>query len=178
MAAPPFPPPQAAVGRKGAFRAATTQCIDAPIFNRLGHDPFRPQPYGSVKGAAARTLSIAHVARPARGNRPRAAKAKSIMAVPAALIETVAVAIERSPRRRKWRTQCAIAVPMRDRRPDSLGRAASSALKFGDPGKTRTCDPWFRKPMLYPAELRGLFDFVFLAHWKTGCQLAWRRIDE
>lgn len=26
----------------------------------------------------------------------------------------------------------------------------------GDPGMTRTCDPWFRKPLLYPAELRGL----------------------
>src|SRR6266566_1682740 len=34
----------------------------------------------------------------------------------------------------------------------------------GVPGKTRTCDPWFRKPMLYPAELRGLFRFGPLAH--------------
>ena len=30
-----------------------------------------------------------------------------------------------------------------------------NTAKAGDPGKTRTCDPWFRKPMLYPAELRG-----------------------
>src|SRR5580700_12275056 len=36
--------------------------------------------------------------------------------------------------------------------------------KNGVPGKTRTCDPWFRKPMLYPAELRGLFGFDLLAH--------------
>src|SRR5690242_14247351 len=36
---------------------------------------------------------------------------------------------------------------------DRLSRAS---WEFGDHGKTRTCDPWFRKPMLYPAELRGL----------------------
>ncbi len=28
--------------------------------------------------------------------------------------------------------------------------------EYGDPGRTRTCDIRFRKPMLYPAELRGL----------------------
>jgi aryl sulfotransferase len=27
--------------------------------------------------------------------------------------------------------------------------------RLGVPGRTRTCDPRFRKPMLYPAELRG-----------------------
>jgi hypothetical protein len=27
---------------------------------------------------------------------------------------------------------------------------------FGVPGRTRTCDPQFRKLLLYPAELRGL----------------------
>jgi hypothetical protein len=27
---------------------------------------------------------------------------------------------------------------------------------FGDPDRIRTCDPQFRKLMLYPAELRGL----------------------
>ena len=29
---------------------------------------------------------------------------------------------------------------------------------IGAPGRTRTCDPRFRKPMLYPAELRALQD--------------------
>ena len=28
--------------------------------------------------------------------------------------------------------------------------------KAGDPDRIRTCDPQFRKLMLYPAELRGL----------------------
>src|SRR5678815_5146908 len=27
---------------------------------------------------------------------------------------------------------------------------------YGGPGRTRTCDLWFRKPLLYPAELRSL----------------------
>jgi hypothetical protein len=27
--------------------------------------------------------------------------------------------------------------------------------KDGAPGRSRTCDPRFRKPMLYPAELRA-----------------------
>jgi hypothetical protein len=30
-----------------------------------------------------------------------------------------------------------------------------SALLVGAPGRSRTCDPRFRKPMLYPAELRA-----------------------
>jgi hypothetical protein len=29
---------------------------------------------------------------------------------------------------------------------------------YGDLGMTRTCDPRFRKPMLYPAELRDLIE--------------------
>jgi hypothetical protein len=34
----------------------------------------------------------------------------------------------------------------------------------GDPDRIRTCDLWFRKPSLYPTELRGLFRFGALAH--------------
>lgn len=30
-------------------------------------------------------------------------------------------------------------------------------IHFGGPGKTRTCDLRFRKPLLYPAELRDQF---------------------
>src|ERR1700716_1089233 len=45
-----------------------------------------------------------------------------------------------------------------DRPPaDRFSHASSDS---GDPGKTRTCDPWFRKPMLYPAELRGLLEIL------------------
>src|SRR3954454_15975624 len=33
----------------------------------------------------------------------------------------------------------------------------------GVPGRTRTCDPRFRKPMLYPAELRGLSNLAFIS---------------
>jgi hypothetical protein len=33
-------------------------------------------------------------------------------------------------------------------------------LRFGDPGMTRTCDLRFRKPSLYPAELRDRIDFI------------------
>src|SRR5690606_12612157 len=29
------------------------------------------------------------------------------------------------------------------------------AFAFGGPGRTRTPDTWFRKPLLYPPELRG-----------------------
>ena len=33
---------------------------------------------------------------------------------------------------------------------------SAKALKVdGDPGRIRTCDPRFRKPVLYPAELRS-----------------------
>src|SRR5690349_21104302 len=28
-------------------------------------------------------------------------------------------------------------------------------LEIGAPDRIRTCDPWFRKPILYPAELRA-----------------------
>ena len=28
---------------------------------------------------------------------------------------------------------------------------------FGTPGRTRTCDPRLRRPLLYPAELRALY---------------------
>jgi hypothetical protein len=31
---------------------------------------------------------------------------------------------------------------------------------IGDPGMTRTCDLRFRKPSLYPAELRDRIDFI------------------
>src|SRR5262244_2143938 len=31
---------------------------------------------------------------------------------------------------------------------------------FGGPGRTRTCDLRFRKPLLYPAELRDLADSI------------------
>ena len=35
----------------------------------------------------------------------------------------------------------------------------------GDPDRIRTCDLWFRKPSLYPTELRGLFSVPhFLPH--------------
>jgi hypothetical protein len=34
------------------------------------------------------------------------------------------------------------------------------AILVGDPGMTRTCDLRFRKPSLYPAELRDRIDFA------------------
>ena len=33
-------------------------------------------------------------------------------------------------------------------------------MNDGDPGMTRTCDLRFRKPSLYPAELRDRIDFI------------------
>ena len=45
----------------------------------------------------------------------------------------------------------------------SSGSKIRSKDGNGDPGMTRTCDPWFRKPMLYPAELRGLWPSTLLA---------------
>jgi hypothetical protein len=36
--------------------------------------------------------------------------------------------------------------------------ARDAAEKCGGPGKTRTCDLRFRKPLLYPAELRDQFN--------------------
>jgi hypothetical protein len=47
--------------------------------------------------------------------------------------------------------------------------------KNGDPGMTRTCDPWFRKPMLYPAELRGLEPAN--KRWGLGISIAERARD-
>ncbi len=37
-------------------------------------------------------------------------------------------------------------------------QSTDSPERIGVPDRTRTCDPRFRKPMLYPAELRGLFN--------------------
>jgi integrase len=46
--------------------------------------------------------------------------------------------------------------PRRSRKSTECARElAKSGLKTSAPGKTRTCDPRFRKPMLYPTELRA-----------------------
>ena len=67
---------------------------------------------------------------------------------------------------------------IRGRRPRISLVASVSAVQrmVGVPGRTRTCDPRFRKPMLYPAELRGLNGLVaisgsfgsLLAHSQRG----------
>jgi Prokaryotic cytochrome b561 len=45
----------------------------------------------------------------------------------------------------------------------------------GDPGMTRTCDLRFRKPSLYPAELRDRIDFIQDFQSKNfGCWWAFR----
>src|SRR3954454_13751035 len=42
-------------------------------------------------------------------------------------------------------------------------KSSNTSPLSGVPGKTRTCDPRFRKPMLYPAELRGLSNLAFIS---------------
>src|ERR1700679_27443 len=44
--------------------------------------------------------------------------------------------------------------PSRSKRAQLATPGLPAALKTGDPGMTRTCDLRFRKPSLYPAELR------------------------
>ena len=39
---------------------------------------------------------------------------------------------------------------------DAARDLALGEVVAGAPGRTRTCDPRFRKPVLYPAELRAL----------------------
>src|SRR5262249_47273131 len=39
--------------------------------------------------------------------------------------------------------------------PESASLRKSIVYATRDPGMTRTCDLWFRKPSLYPAELQG-----------------------
>src|SRR4051812_27000961 len=52
-------------------------------------------------------------------------------------------------------------------------KSSNTSPLSGVPGKTRTCDPRFRKPMLYPAELRGLFSyFNRLEMFRFPCVLA------
>lgn len=36
------------------------------------------------------------------------------------------------------------------------------------PGRTRTCDPGIRNPMLYPAELPGRAELNFTVYFKRG----------
>ena len=44
----------------------------------------------------------------------------------------------------------------------------SAATRLGAPGRTRTCDPRLRRPMLYPAELRAHILKVASSHQPTG----------
>jgi hypothetical protein len=46
--------------------------------------------------------------------------------------------------------------------PDLVGEACFQDIDFiGGPDRIRTCDPQFRKLMLYPAELRDLGRMIF-----------------
>jgi hypothetical protein len=47
-------------------------------------------------------------------------------------------------------------------------RSISGRSVDGDPDRTRTCDLRFRKPLLYPAELRDLLDIIaeILGGWQ------------
>jgi hypothetical protein len=71
-------------------------------------------------------------------------------AKPRSPLGPVAKGIEqRFPKQRVWRSKSLKSLKILD------GVAPAWHWWMRDPGMTRTCDPWFRKPMLYPAELRG-----------------------
>jgi hypothetical protein len=53
-----------------------------------------------------------------------------------------------------------ITAPARRQKSDKTFDRYPNYSFFGDPGMTRTCDLRFRKPSLYPAELRDRIDFI------------------
>ena len=63
--------------------------------------------------------------------------------------------------------ESAVSSPLNQRRKSLCGANISKALRFNArlcgnaPGRIRTCDLRFRKPMLYPAELRALLGVIF-----------------
>ena len=51
---------------------------------------------------------------------------------------------------------------------------AGGRIQGGSPGVTRTPDQRFRKPLLYPSELRGHFDVSSLSHADLQTEVKWR----